>query len=402
MKIAIMPMFYPPTIGSGPILMEEFATFLAERGHKVTVITTQPEKGTYRNGFFNVEKKCDCTIIRTRTLVTKKGPERLLSWSQYTANALYVGMMGEKYDLVFLRSPPPTLALTGYFLQRLKNIPMVLNVQDIHPDLAITSGILTNPYLIKLAKKFEKWAYDKSDSIIVISEGFKRNLIEKGVPPEKIEIIPNWVDTDFIKPLPKNNPVSNRLNLNNSFVVMHAGTLTITSYKALLGLLYAAKDIKKDELNFAFVGEGLCKNDMESKVEELNLSNVHFSPFQPHKDLPYLWASADVSIVALDPDKSEASIPSKVYNIMATGRPILGLMNPESETASIIERAKCGIVVDPRNKEKLKNTIINLMKDDRLRENLGSNGRKEALKKYSKDVVLKKYEQHFFKIAKNT
>ncbi len=402
MKIAIMPMFYPPTIGSGPILMKEFTSFLAERGHNVTVITTQPERGIYRNGLFNIERNDNHTVIRTWTYLSKKGPKRLLSWSHYSINALLASLSNEKFDIVFLRSPPPTLAITGYILRGLKDIPFVFNVQDIHPDLAISSGILTNLYLIKLAKKFEKWAYDKSDSIIVISEGFKKNLIEKGVPPEKIEIIPNWVDTDFIKPLPKNNPVSNRLNLNNSFVVMHAGTLTITSYKALIGLLNVAKDIKKDDIIFAFVGEGLCKNDMEFKATELNLSNVHFFPFQPQKDLPFLWASADVSIVALDPDKSEASIPSKVYNIMATGRPILGLMNPESETASIIERAKCGIVVDPRNKEKLKNTIINLMKDDRLRENLGSNGRKEALKKYSKDVVLKKYEQHFFKIAKNT
>ncbi|MBA7680579.1 hypothetical protein ES703_88900 [subsurface metagenome] len=183
---------------------------------------------------------------------------------------------------------------------------------------------------------------------------------------------------------------------------MHAGTLTITSYKALLGLLYAAKDIKKDEMNFAFVGEGLCKNDLESKATELNLSNVQFFPFQLQKDLPYLWASADVSVVALDPDKSEASIPSKVYNIMAIGRPILGLMNPESETASIINKAECGIVVDPRDKDGVKDAIFRLKNDDGLRKKLGENGRKEALKKYSKEVVLKKYESHFFKIAKNT
>lgn len=402
MKIAIMPMFYPPTIGSGPILMEEFARFLAERGHKATVITTQPEKGTHRNGFFNVEKKCNCTIIRTRTLVTQKGPERFLSWSQYAANALYVGMMGEKYDLVFLRSPPPTLALTGYFLQRLKNIPMVLNVQDIHPDLAINSAILTKPFAIRIAKKFEKWAYDKSDSIIVISEGFKKNLIEKGVPPEKITIVPNWVDTDFIAPKPKDNSVSRQLGLNEAFVIMHAGTLTITSYRALLGLLDAASVLKENDIIFTFIGKGLCRDDLKYKADKLNLTNVRFYPFQPQEDLPFLLASADISVVALDPNKSESSIPSKVYNIMATGRPILGLVNPESETAAIIENAECGIIADPQDGEEVRNAILKLVKDENLRATLGENGRQEALKKYSKDVVLKKYEQHFFKIAKNT
>lgn len=402
MKIAIVPMFYPPTIGSGPILMEEFASFFAKRGHNITVITTQPEEGIYRNGLFNIERNDNHTVIRTRTYLSKKGQKRLLSWIHYSLNALLASLTNDTFDLVFLRSPPPTLAITGYILQGLKDIPFVFNVQDIHPDLAITSGILTNPYLINLAKRFEKWAYDKSDSIIVISEGFKKNLIKKGVLPEKIEIIPNWVDTDFIKPLPKDNPVGNRLNLNNSFIIMHAGTLTITSYNALIRLLDIVSDFKKDNIIFAFVGEGLCKNDLESKVEELNLSSVHFFPFQPQEELPYLWASADVSVVALDPDKSESSIPSKVYNIMATGRPILGLMNPESETASIINKAECGIVADPRKKEEVKDVIFRLKNDDGLRDRLGENGRKEALKKYSKDVVLKKYEEHFFKIAKST
>ncbi|MBA7680578.1 hypothetical protein ES703_88899 [subsurface metagenome] len=149
MRIAIMPMFYPPTIGSGPILMKEFTSFLAERGHNVTVITTQPEEEIYRKGLFNIERNDNHTVIRTWTYLSKKGPKRLLSWSHYSVNAMLVSLTNEKFDLVFLRSPPPTLAITGYILRGLKDIPFVFNVQDIHPDLAITSGILTNPYLIK-------------------------------------------------------------------------------------------------------------------------------------------------------------------------------------------------------------------------------------------------------------
>lgn len=400
MKIAIFPMFYPPTHGSGPILMEELAKYMARSGHDVTVITTQPERGRFRKSFFSTHKDKNLKIIRSRTYLSEKGPKRLISWIHYSTNALFTGLMDSKYDIAFLRSPPPNLAITGYFLNRLKKTPVILNIQDIHPDLAINSGILTNPLAIKMAKKFEKWAYDKSDSIIVISEGFKNNLLAKGVPEKKIKIIPNWVDTDFISPLPKNNPLSQLLRLNKTFVIMHAGTLTITSYKALAGLLEASTGLKKKDIIIALVGDGLCKGDLKEKANELKLSNVRFYPFQPQEDLPGLWASADVSVVALDPDKSESSVPSKLYNIMATGRPVLGLVNPKSETASIIKEANCGVVADPRDKKSILKSIIRLKENKKLREKLGANGRKEALKKYSKDVVLKEYEEFFQEIAK--
>ncbi|MEO0292893.1 MAG: glycosyltransferase family 4 protein [candidate division WOR-3 bacterium] len=392
MKIAIFPMFYPPSYGSGPILMEELAKSLALRGHKVTVITTQPEKGKWRRGFVSTELKDNLKIKRTRTYLSKEGPKRFLSWLHYSLYSLFLSL-GEKYDVAFFRSPPPTLAITGYILKKLKGAHFVLNVQDIHPDLAINSGILRNPFLIKLAKEFEKWAYKKSDVIVVISEGFKENLIAKGVPKEKIKVIPNWVDTDFITPLPKNNPLSQQLNLNKSFVIMHAGTLTVTNFKALSALLEVAQELKDEDLIFALVGGGLCKADLKEKANELALKNVRFYPFQPLEDLPLLMASADVLVVALDPDKSVSSVPSKLYNIMAAGRPALGLVHPDSETASIIRDTNCGVIADPRNKKEILKAILELMRNKKLREKLGENGRLEAIEEYSKEVVLKKYKQ---------
>jgi colanic acid biosynthesis glycosyl transferase WcaI len=401
MKIAIFPMFYPPTHGSGPVLMEELARYLAGCGHSVTIITTQPESGKFRKRFFNTHKDNNLKIIRTRTYLSERGPKRFVSWAHYSTNALFASLMDEKYDIVFLRSPPPNLAITGYILNRFKKIPVVFNVQDIHPDLAISSGILTNPLAIKIARKFEKWAYDKSNSILVISEGFKQNLAAKGVPTKKIKIIPNWVDTDFISPLPKSNPLSRLLKLDRSFVIMHAGSLTITSYKALAGLLDTCAELKKKDIVIALVGDGLCRGDLKEKANELKLSNVRFYPFQPQDDLPQLWASADVSVVALDPDKSESSVPSKLYNIMATGRPVLGLVNPASETASIIEGVDCGLVADPRDKKSVLKVVSRLKENKKLREELGANGRKEALKKYSREVVLREYEEFLRGIAES-
>jgi colanic acid biosynthesis glycosyl transferase WcaI len=338
-------------------------------------------------------------IIRTRTYLTENRPKRLISWMHYSTNALIASLMEDDYDIVFLRSPPPSLAITGYILNKLKGTPVIFNVQDIHPDLAINSGILTNPLAIRMAKKFEKWAYDKSDAIVAISQGFKNNLIAKGVPAKKIKIIPNWVDTDFISPLSKNNPLSQQLRLNKSFVIMHAGTLTITNYSSLVGLFEAVSELRENDVIIALVGDGLCKGTLKEKTCELNLKNIRFYPFQPQEDLPLLWASADVSVVALDPDKSESSVPSKLYNIMATGRPVLGLMNPNCETAAIIKKTNCGVVADPRDKGSILRAITQLKEDKKLREKLGENGRKESLLRYSRDVVLGEYEEIFREIV---
>ncbi len=395
MKIIIHTMYYLPEFGSAPILMSELASYLASRGHQVEVVTTIPrQRGKKYHGRLYVKELNNGFLLkRFWTNATAHPLGRLIAWNIYTMWSIFNILTMHKGDVVFLRSPPLQLGITGMCAKKLKGAKVLLNVQDIHPDLAIESGVLRNPLAVKLAKKFEKWVYDHSGDIVVISDGFKQNLVDKRVSPEKIQVIPNWVDADFLKPLPKENPVAKKLFLHNKFVLLYSGTITMSSYLSLERMLEVAHYLKNDsDSMFAIVGEGLKKQRLQEKADEAGLHNVAFIPFQPYDDLPYLLAASDVLLVPLDREKSQLSVPSKLYHYMAMGRPILGLADSGSEIATIIAEADCGVCVAPDNVKNIAEVIRELKNSKDYRDTLAANGRKYAVEHFSKELILKEYE----------
>jgi colanic acid biosynthesis glycosyl transferase WcaI len=389
-------MYFLPEFGSAPILMNELASYLASKGHDIEVVTTFPRQQDeirYKKRFYLEERKNGFIVKRFWTNTGSSPVARLLAWSIYTLWTIFNIIKIHKGDIVFLRLPPLQLGVTGIVASRLKSAKVLLNIQDIHPDLSIESGILRNPVAIKWAKAFERWIYKNSGCIPVISDGFKENLKDKGVPEVKINVIPNWVDVNFLRPLPKDNDVSKRLSLEKKFVVMHAGTITLSSFICLENMIEVAHLLKEDDdILFAVVGEGMKKKNLMEKVGNLKLSNVQFIPFQPQEDLPYLLASSDVLIVPLDIDKSQLSVPSKLSNFMATGRPVLGLAHEDSETAKVINESKCGVCVSPDRVDEIAKAIVDLKNSKDLRGTFGKNGRQYAETHFAKEKVLDVYE----------
>jgi len=285
------------------------------------------------------------------------------------------------------------LGVTGFFAKKFRRAKILQSVQDIHPDLSIESGLLKKSWAIRLAKRFEKWIYRGSDEIVVISEGFKQNLEEKNLSSAKITVIPNWVDTNILQPQPKDNPLSQKLFLNNKFVLMYSGTISLSSYLSLERILEAAHALKNEvDLSFVFVGEGLKKPDLIQKAKELDLNNVTFLEFQPYEDLPFLLATSDVLFVPLDKEKTQLSVPSKLYNYISAGRPILGLTDSTSEVAQIINEANCGLIADPEDVNSIVEKILEMKNSAEKCEQFGNNARKYCVDFYSKEKVLKMYE----------
>lgn len=394
MKTSIHTMYYLPDFGSAPILMNELAVFLAGRGGRVEVVTTFPRErtGALKTRLYQCSASDGFPVKRFWTNSNPNPLGRLLAWNIYTAGSLLNLATVKRGDVVFLRTPPLQLGLTGYLAKKLRRTRILLSVQDIHPDLAIESGILKNRWAIKFAEALEKWVYRVSDAIVVISEGFRQNLLAKGVDSAKLTIIPNWVDTDFLKPLPKDNPVSKRNGLAGKFVVMYSGTISISSNRALERILETAGLLRTDpDILFAIVGEGLKKDELTGKAERMNLSNVVFLPFQPYADLPALLASSDVLLVPLDSEKSQMSVPSKLYNFMAAGRPILGLADRSSEVAGLIVGTRSGLCLPPDDIGAIARAVRSLRDSPGDRRTFGENARKYAVENYGKSVVLEKY-----------
>jgi len=396
MKTFIHTMYYLPEFGSAPILMNELASFLSSRGQNIDVVTTiprPPHHKKFRCRIYQNESVSGFNVKRFRTNFTVHHVGRLVAWSIYTGFSILNLFSVKKGDVLFLRLPPLQLGITGFFAKKLRGAKILLSVQDIHPDLSIASGLLKKSWAIRLAKRFEKWIYHNSDKIVVISEGFKQNLEEKDVNSEKIEVIPNWVDTDILQPHPKDNSLSQKLSLNNKFVVMYSGTISLSSYMSLEKVLEAASALKNETgLVFVFVGAGLKKPNLVQKAKDLDLNNVTFLPFQPYEDLPLLLAASDVLLVPLDEEKTQLSVPSKLYNYIAAGRPILGLTDSTSEVARIINEANCGLNAEPENVKKIVEQILELKNSEEKCERFGTNARKHCVEFYSKDKVLSLYE----------
>ncbi|MFC2161158.1 glycosyltransferase family 4 protein [Acidobacteriota bacterium] len=397
MKIFIHTMYYLPEFGSAPILMNELASFLSNRGQNIEVVTTiprPPHHKSFRGRIYQKIIENGFSVKRFRTNFTIHHLGRLIAWSIYTGFSILNLLSVKKGDVLFLRLPPLQLGITGFFAKKLRGAKILLSVQDIHPDLSIESGLLKKPWIIRQAKRFEKWIYRNSDEIVVISEGFRQNLEEKDVHSAKIQVIPNWVDTDVLLPLPKRNPLSQKLSLDKDFVVMYSGTISLSSYLSLEKVLEAASLLKNETgLVFVFVGEGLKKPDLVQKAKALGLDNVKFLPFQTYEDLPFLLASSDVLLVPLDKEKTKLSVPSKLYNYIAAGRPILGLSTSTSEVARTINKGSCGLNAEPEDIDMIVKKILNLKNSPEDCERFGKNARKYCVEYYSKEKVLQMYEK---------
>lgn len=404
MNIKIHTMYYLPEFGSSSILMSELAAYLYLKGYRVEIITTMPRKVTdnkYRGRVFSIEHTPAFDIKRF-WVSSASGPlGRLIAWTIYGIFSAGNVLFTAKKEISFLRLPPLQLGLSGILAKKLKGSKLIVNVQDIHPDLAIESGILKNRFLIKIAYSFERWVYSYADLIIVISEGFKNNLLKKGVNADKIRVIPNWVDTEFIRPLAKDNYVSEKLSIKGKFVIMYAGTISISSILSLSLLLDVAALLKEyDDILFVIVGEGLKKNSLVEKAKKMKLDNVLFTSFLPYEDIPFLFACADLLLVPIDVNKSELSVPSKLYNCMASGRPVFCLAPRNSEIYSFVKDSGCGVSVEPGDTEKIKDTILELKESPDYRSKMGESGRNYVCENFSKDRILRIYEDTLKEVAK--
>jgi len=395
MKISLHTMYFFPDFGSAPILMDELASYLAGRGHEVEVVTTFPRSARpeFRGLAFSSRRRNGFVVKRVWTNRTPHPLGRLMAWNLYTAGALLNLGLSRRADVVFIRTPPLQLGLPALWARSLRGSKVLLNVQDIHPDLAIESGILKNPAGVRFAKGLERWVYGLADRIAVISDGFRRNLLAKGVPERKLRVIPNWVDTDFLRPLAKDNPVSRRLGLDGKFVVLYSGTVSISSNRALERVLEAARLLAPDpDILFVISGDGLMKEALTARAAALGLGNVAFLPFQPYGDLPALLASADVLLVPLDSEKSRLSVPSKLYASMAAARPVLGLAPPDSEVAAVLREHGCGPSVPPDDAAGIAEAVRDLRRGPEKCRTYALNSRAHVVEYFAREKILRSYE----------
>jgi len=281
-----------------------------------------------------------------------------------------------------------------------KGLPWVMGVQDLHPQCYIDQGVLKNSMVIYLLEAIERFCYKKASLITVHSRGNRDHIVQrKGADDRKVRVLSNWIDTDEMKPLPRDNEFSRKHNLNGKFVVSYAGTLSIS--QGLLSIIDAAKILSdRNDIEFFIVGDGIEKQNMMDRVQEYNLQNVHFLGMQTKSVYPYVVASSDVGLVTLNSKVKTPVVPSKILSMMAAAKPVLASMPLEGDAPKLIEKAQCGICIGPENPEGLAEKIVYLAENRELCRKYGQQGREYVTENLSLKRVVKDIEKMFCELLK--
>jgi glycosyltransferase involved in cell wall biosynthesis len=402
MRIIYLCQHFPPETGAPQIRVYEVSKELIKRGHQVEVLTAFPHhpKGVipeeYRGMFYLFEEWDGIPVHRTWIYPSPKGSfwRRLASYFSFTFSSFYSLFKSKPTDVIICNSPPLFLGITGYLGAKLKRAKFVFNVADIWPESAVELGILKNKAFIQLARWLELFLYKKAWKIAAATEGIRDYMIQHGKAPSDVFLLPNGVNTDVFKPLPKNEELLRELGLAGKVVFTYAGTMGYA--QGLDSVLRAAALIKDEYPNahFLFVGDGQEREKLIKLKEELRLDNVTFYGSVPVSKMPDIFSISDYSIVSLrNIDLFKGARPSKIFPAIATGTPVLycGV----GESAEILKTHNCGRVAPPEHPEGIAAVIRELMQisEDEYRV-MSENGRRLAVEEYSWSSIVDDLLKH--------
>ncbi len=402
MRILLLIIQYPPDDNPTGRLMAQVVAGLRAHGHEVDVITAFPHYAQfrvwpeYRGRLAAREREPGGSVQRLWVYASGKKQRmlhRLASYLSFNALATVAGLLSRRhYDVILAPNGSFFTGIAAAIIGRLRGSPFVYNVQDLYPEVPVQAGQLTSRRAIDGLARLERLMYRLAARVSVITPAFHANLLAKGVPPEKIALIANFVDTEFIRPLPRHNEFSRANNLDTQFVVNYAGNLGYV-YDLDTVLHTAAHLINYPDILFQIVGEGVSKQDLERRTHELGLTNVRFLPFQPLDQLPLMRAAVDVQLSPHRAGTTGYSLPSKIYEVMASGRPIVISADADSDVAALVEGARCGRCVPPGNPAALADAILSLYHDPDQRQAMGEAGRRYAEQHLSPQVVVGQYHR---------
>jgi len=392
--------YYPDQLGNAPILVG-LAEGLVRRGHRVSVVCAFPhhERGEvderYQGQLTAYEERNGVHIHRAYIKVGGGGIKgKLLNYGSFTASSLWATLrFVREVDLIFTPSPPLTLGLVDLALRRRYKAPFIYNVQDLFPKVAVELGALTNPLMISAFERLERLILTQADGLAVICEGFKRHAVELGADPDRVQVIPNFTDATLIQPQAQSSYRARWGIAEGECVALFSGRM---GYSQALDELVEAWRLLADEretlkLRLVLVGDGQARASVE---EALNGDPwVTFAPVQPRASLGELLALADIGLAPLKAGLGGASVPSKLLGLMAAGRACVAQAEPGTDTALLVESARCGLITPPGDPHALAEAIKGLAQQPERRAEMGKRGREAVVAHYSEEAVVDRYEQ---------
>lgn len=352
MKILFLADNFAPERNAQAARVYERACYWVSWGHRVTVLTCCPNfpEGKaytgYENKWRTVEEVDGIRVVRVKTYLAPNTGRllRTIDFLSFMVTAFFVGLFETKPDIIGATTPQFFAAIAGVALAKAKRAPFLLEVSDLWPESIVAVGAMKRSFLVCWLEKVELWAYRRAARIITLTEAFRSNLIQRGVPESKIDVILNGVDLWRYAPRPRDCELARSWGLEpDDFVVGYIGTHGMAH--GLENVLEAAGRVTNPRIRFLFVGAGAARSQLIEMARARGLKNVLFEPAQPKEMTPQAWSVCDVALVHLrDAPLFETVIPSKIFEAMGMGLPIL-LVARSGEASDLIRRERVGLFV---------------------------------------------------------
>ena len=397
MRLLFINRFFHPDQSATAQMLTDLAEGLAVSGTAVTVLTGRLG---YLGGETAVpsEEQYKGVTVR-RVWSTRFGRQsalgRLFDYLSFYLSSVWAAVQTRDVDCVVVLSDPPILSVQAVLLGRLKGWKTVCWLQDVFPEIAVRADTLREGLRARLLRWAANWSLRSSDRVIVVGRCMERCLLAFGLQRDRLVLIPNWADGDHLTPVaPEDNWFRKQHGLEGQIVVMYSGNLGVVhETEALIPLIHYLRGMR--EVCFLFVGEGQGKTRLQNWASQEKLESVRFLRYQNKEHLRYSLSAGDIHLVTLRSKMEGLSVPSKVYGIMAVGRPVVFIGPDGSEVASLIRESGCGEVFSPQESEKAALAILHLVQDYRRRENLGSAGRRYFESFLDKRCAIQRFQTVF-------
>jgi len=402
-RLLIHGMNYAPELLGIGRYTGELGAYLASRGHRVTVLTAAPYypqwrvREDYRPQRWRREWRDGVEVLRAPQYVPGRvsGLGRLLQECSFGASCLYwwsTCLLQRPWDAMVAVCPPMTSGLVPGLLARRLAVPLVIHVQDLQLDAARELGILRQPLLLAGLTWLELHLFRQARAVTTISRSMAARLAAKGVPPARLQVLPNWADLDKVRPGPRFNALRRELGLTSETVVLYAGNLG--EKQGLEVILEAAALTRgKPSIRYLVAGEGAARDRIKLRAQDLGLDNLTFLPLQSNSRLPLLLAAADLHLVVQRQKAADLVMPSKLTNIMAAGRPFIATAGEATELARVTTESRAGLVVPPEDGRALAQAVLGLAGDPGARKEMGVRARRYAEAFWDRERILRQWEE---------
>ncbi len=404
MRILVLSQYYPPEPIPKP---HEMARGLAERGHDVVVITGFPHypggrlyPGT-RMRLWQWDTRDGIRILRLPLYPdhSRSPIRRILNYGSFAVSAAVLGsLLSGPLDAMCAEQPPLSIGVAAWILGTVRRVPFVYSVNDLWPESVEATGMLRSQRALQWMSRLERFVYRRAAAIVVVSPGIRKNLVGKGIPPEKVHVIPHWADESLYRPVTRDPALARDLGMAGRFNVVFAGQLGLA--QGLGVVLDAAEELSElPDIQFVLAGDGTDAARLRQVAADRRLGNVRFLGWQPAERMPSIFAVSEVLLVhLLDEPLFRITIPSKTIAYMACGRPVL--MAVEGDAADLIRTTGAGVTCRAGDGKELAGAVrrLNAMSPE-ARERMGRAGREAFLTSYSRSVLLDHYEKLLVEVA---